>query len=226
MCNWFYINLQDSGSPIIELLIKFHDYLLLIDLMILVIIFYLILKVLLNRYINLFLKNQSIEIIWTVFPIIILILLALPSLKILYLIDEMYIPLISVKCLGHQWYWSYEYSDFINLNFDSYINKDLLNIRFRLLDVDNNLVLPINVQIRLLVSSVDVIHSFTVPSLGFKVDAIPGRINQVNLYINRPGLFYGQCSELCGTNHRFIPIVIESTNLDNFINWINYIILI
>ena len=226
MCNWFYINLQDSGSPIMELLIKFHDYLLLIDLMILVIIFYLILKVLLNRYINLFLKNQSIEIIWTVFPIIILILLALPSLKILYLIDEMYIPLISVKCLGHQWYWSYEYSDFINLNFDSYINKDLLNIRFRLLDVDNNLVLPINVQIRLLVSSVDVIHSFTVPSLGFKVDAIPGRINQVNLYINRPGLFYGQCSELCGTNHRFIPIVIESTNLDNFINWINYIILI
>ena len=138
----------------------------------------------------------------------------------------MYIPIISVKCLGHQWYWRNEYPDFINLNFDSYINRDLLNIRFRLLDVDNNLVLPINIQIRLLVRSVDVIHSFTIPSLGFKVDAIPSRINQVNLYINRPGLFYGQCSELCGANHRFMPIVIEATNLDNFINWINNIVLI
>lgn len=138
--------------------------------------------------------------------------------------DEIYNPILSVKRIGHQWYWRYEISDFKNVNFDSFILIDLNNLNlFRLLDVDNRLILPINLQIRILIRSDDVIHSFTVPSIGIKVDGIPGRINQLNLFINRPGLFFGQCSEICGTNHRFIPIVIESTNLKIFLNWINLI---
>lgn len=167
-------------------------------------------------------EGQLIEVIWTVVPIFILIFIAFPSLKILYLTDEINNPIISIKVVGHQWYWSYEYDDFGILNFDSFIldknNFDYSN--FRLLDVDNRLVLPINNQIRFLVSSLDVIHSFALPSLGVKIDAVPGRINQIRSLINRPGLYYGQCSEICGVNHRFIPIVIESVDIEKFIRWI------
>lgn len=145
--------------------------------------------------------------------------LAIPSLKILYLTDEINHPILSIKVLGHQWYWRYEYNDFKNLEFDSFIIK-FENNEFRLLDVDNRLILPIKNQIRLLVNSLDVIHSFAIPRLGLKVDAVPGRINQISICINRPGLYYGQCSEICGVNHRFIPIVIERTRLVNFLDWI------
>lgn len=170
---------------------------------------------------RLILEGQIIEIIWTVVPIIFLIFLAIPSLKILYLTDEINNPIISVKVIGHQWYWRYEYSDFKDIIFDSFIINNISKSRFRLLDVDNNIILPINNQIRLLINSSDVIHSFAIPSIGVKVDAVPGRINQIPLYIKRPGLYFGQCSEICGVNHRFIPIVIEATKLKYFINWIN-----
>ncbi len=124
---------------------------------------------------------------------------------------------------GHQWYWSYEYIDFNNhIEFDSYINQ-LDNNSFRLLDVDNRTTLPINTQIRTLVTANDVIHSWTIPILGVKTDATPGRLNQINFLLRRPGVYYGQCSEICGANHRFIPIVIERINLNSFISWIkNY----
>lgn len=191
--------------------------------MIVILIIYIIIYILINKNVNRFLyEGQIIEIIWTVIPVFILIFLAIPSLKILYLTDEINNPLISVKSIGHQWYWRYEYNDFLNINFDSFIlDKNDLEIRiFRLLDVDNHIVIPINTQIRILISSLDVIHSFTVPSAGIKVDAVPGRINQISINLNRPGLFFGQCSEICGVNHRFIPIVVESTRIENFINWI------
>jgi cytochrome c oxidase subunit 2 len=128
--------------------------------------------------------------------------------------------------MGHQWYWSYEYSDFINLEFDSYIipSSDLNDNSFRLLDVDNRTVIPYNTQIRTLISAADVLHSWTVPALGVKADAVPGRLNQVNFYSNRPGLFFGQCSEICGANHRFIPISIERVPPYIFINWVKKII--
>lgn len=163
-----------------------------------------------------------IEIIWTIIPAIVLIFIALPSLRLLYLLDEIRIPSITLKTIGHQWYWSYEYSDFINIEFDSYIIpvNDININNFRLLDVDNRIVLPINLKIRILISAADVIHSWTVPSLGVKVDGTPGRLNQTNFLINRPGLFFGQCSEICGANHSFIPIVIESVSLKFFINWV------
>nr|UZT67604.1 cytochrome c oxidase subunit 2 [Parnips nigripes] len=224
MNTWFNLMFQDSASPIMEWLFEFHDYTLLINLMITSVIIYMMIKISLNKFISLNIESQTIELVWTIFPMIILIFMAIPSLKILYLIDEMYLPLLTVKCLGHQWYWTYEIPNFMNLNIESFMSKDLNLNSFRLLDVDNRLVLPMNLQIRLLISSDDVIHSFTVPSLGIKTDGIPGRINQLNLFINRPGLFFGQCSEICGANHSFMPIVIESTNLKNFLNWVKIII--
>ena len=132
-------------------------------------------------------------------------------------------PSMSVLAEGHQWYWSYEYSDFNSVEFDSYITptNELKNNEFRLLDVDNRIVLPFNTQIRILVTAIDVIHSWTIPALGVKIDATPGRLNQSNFFINRSGLFYGQCSEICGANHSFIPIVIERTPINIFINWIS-----
>lgn len=163
-----------------------------------------------------------IELVWTIIPIIFLFFLAFPSLHLLYLRDEIKNPIFRIKVIGHQWYWSYEYGDFNNKIFDSYIVNNLNDKElFRLLDVDNYLVIPINCQIRFLVSSLDVIHSFTVPSLGIKVDAVPGRINQISIYIQRPGIYYGQCSEICGVNHRFMPIGLEVVNWDTFYYWVN-----
>ena len=135
--------------------------------------------------------------------------------------------MLSIKAIGNQWYWSYEYENFNNSDneFDSFIVKDEINeynnVNSRLLDVDNNLILPYNLETRLLITSIDVIHSFAIPRLGIKADALPGRLNQIILIINRPGLYYGQCSEICGVNHRFIPIVLESTNFKKFLLNIN-----
>nr|AZL93210.1 cytochrome c oxidase subunit 2 [Eupelmus sp. ZJUH_2016012] len=209
---------QDANSFIMENMIMFHDHAMLVIFMIISLILYILIFMLKNKLINHnLLDGQFIEIFWTIIPIIMLIFLAIPSLKILYLTDEINNPILSVKSIGHQWYWSYEYNDFYSLNFDSFMSFK----NFRLLDVDNHLVIPINSQIRLLISSADVIHSFTVPVLGMKVDAIPGRINQVSINLNRSGLFFGQCSEICGINHSFMPIVIEGTFVMKFMEWIN-----
>lgn len=138
----------------------------------------------------------------------------------------MYKPSVTIKTIGHQWYWSYEYSDFNNVEFDSYIipSNELNNNIFRLLDVDNRTVVPINSQVRNLITAADVLHSWTIPRLGVKADAVPGRLNQVNFYSTRPGVYFGQCSEICGANHRFMPIVVETSSSKNFINWIKKII--
>lgn len=224
MATWSNFNLQNRNSPLIEQIIFFHDHTLIILIIITILVGYLILRLFFNKYINRFLlEGQIIELIWTILPAITLIFIALPSLRLLYLLDELNNPLITLKSIGHQWYWSYEYSDFKNIEFDSYITpiNELNNNRFRLLDVDNRIILPINNQIRIIVTATDVIHSWTIPSLGVKVDANPGRLNQTNFFINRPGIFFGQCSEICGANHSFIPIVLERISIKNFINWIN-----
>nr|ADY25052.1 cytochrome c oxidase subunit II [Chilo suppressalis] len=224
MATWSNLNLQNGASPLMEQIIFFHDHTLIILIMITILIGYLMLNLFFNKYINRFLlEGQMIELIWTVIPAFTLIFIALPSLRLLYLLDELNNPLITLKSIGHQWYWSYEYSDFNNVEFDSYMipSKDLKNDNFRLLDVDNRVILPMNNQIRIMVTATDVIHSWTIPSMGVKVDANPGRLNQTNFFINRPGWYHGQCSEICGANHSFMPILIESIPLKNFINWIN-----
>uniref|UniRef100_A0A0C5AQN4 Cytochrome c oxidase subunit 2 n=2 Tax=Stichophthalma TaxID=224125 RepID=A0A0C5AQN4_9NEOP len=221
MATWSNFNFQNSASPLMEQIIFFHDHTLVILIMITILVSYLMLNLFFNKFINrLLLENQMIELIWTITPAITLIFIALPSLRLLYLLDELNSPLITLKSIGHQWYWSYEYSDFNNVEFDSYMNQ--FNYKnFRLLDVDNRVILPMNNQIRILVTATDVIHSWTIPSLGVKIDANPGRLNQTNFFINRPGIFFGQCSEICGANHSFMPILIESVSIKYFINWIN-----
>nr|WHS18943.1 cytochrome c oxidase subunit 2 [Argestina inconstans] len=222
MATWSNLNFQNSASPLMEQIIFFHDHTLIILIIITMLVSYLMISLFFNKYINRFLmESQMIELIWTILPAITLIFIALPSLRLLYLLDELNNPLITLKSIGHQWYWSYEYSDFNNVEFDSYmIQLDNKN-NFRLLDVDNRVILPMNNQIRILITATDVIHSWTVPSLGVKVDANPGRLNQTSFFINRPGIFFGQCSEICGANHSFMPIMIESVSIKNFINWIN-----
>nr|QLY89829.1 cytochrome c oxidase subunit II [Azelia cilipes] len=224
MSTWANLGLQDSSSPLMEQLIFFHDHTLMILVMITILVSYLMFMLFFNKYVNRFLLHgQTIEIIWTILPAIILLFIALPSLRLLYLLDEINEPSITLKAIGHQWYWSYEYSDFNNIEFDSYMipTNELPEGNFRLLDVDNRIMLPMNSQIRILVTAADVIHSWTIPALGVKVDGTPGRLNQTNFLINRPGLFYGQCSEICGANHSFMPIVIESIPVNYFIKWIS-----
>nr|YP_009694217.1 cytochrome c oxidase subunit 2 [Dytiscus sharpi]BBI93123.1 cytochrome c oxidase subunit 2 [Dytiscus sharpi] len=223
MATWSNLNLQDSASPLMEQLMFFHDHTLMILTMITILVGYLMFSLFFNSYINRYLlEGQTIEVIWTILPAIILVFIALPSLRLLYLLDEISNPWLTLKSIGHQWYWSYEYSDFKKLEFDSYMTptNELMNNGFRLLDVDNRIILPYNSQIRILVSAMDVLHSWTVPALGVKIDATPGRLNQTNFFMNRPGLFYGQCSEICGANHSFMPIVIESVPTNIFIKWI------
>nr|YP_010564756.1 cytochrome c oxidase subunit II [Graptomyza semicircularia]UZA61159.1 cytochrome c oxidase subunit II [Graptomyza semicircularia] len=223
MSTWANLNLQDSTSPLMEQLTFFHDHALMILVMITVMVSYMMFMLFFNKYNNRFLLHgQTIEVIWTILPTIILLFIAFPSLRLLYLLDEINEPSITLKSIGHQWYWSYEYSDFNNIEFDSYmIPSNELNMNsFRLLDVDNRIVLPMNSQIRIIVTAADVIHSWTIPTLGVKVDGTPGRLNQTNFFMNRPGLFYGQCSEICGSNHSFMPIVIESVPMNFFIKWI------
>lgn len=223
MATWSNLGLQDRASPIIEQLTFFHDHTLIILTIITILVGYVIITLRFNKFTNRYLlSGQLIEVIWTILPAIILVFIAIPSLRLLYLIDEIYNPSITLKTIGHQWYWSYEYTDFNKLEFDSYIipTTDLKQEEFRLLDVDNRIVLPLNTQVRVLVSAADVLHSWTVPALGIKIDATPGRLNQTRFLINRPGLFYGQCSEICGANHRFIPIVVERVPINYFINWI------
>nr|YP_010014991.1 cytochrome c oxidase subunit II [Crematogaster teranishii]QOI14040.1 cytochrome c oxidase subunit 2 [Crematogaster teranishii] len=221
--NTWLLSLQNSNSPTYDMMIFFHDFtmviLIFITLLILFIMMLLTTNKLTNRYL---LHGHLIELVWTIMPMFILIFIAIPSLKILYLTDEIHNNKLSIKSIGHQWYWSYEYSDFSSLEFDSFMipSNQLMPQEFRLLDVDNRCVLPFNFPIRILTTSLDVIHAWTIPSLGIKMDSTPGRLNQTMLFMNRPGLYFGQCSEICGINHSFMPIVIESTNFSNFKNWL------
>nr|UBU97883.1 cytochrome c oxidase subunit 2 [Myrmecophilus kubotai] len=223
MATWSDLNLQNSASPLMEQLTFFHDHTLLILIIITVMVSYIMTSMMFNKFINnLLLEGQLIEVVWTILPAITLIFIALPSLRLLYLLDESFEPLITIKTIGHQWYWSYEYMDLgSTLEFDSYMIPYMKNSNtFRLLDVDNRTILPMSIQIRMLITATDVIHSWTIPSLGIKTDANPGRLNQLNIMLQRPGLFFGQCSEICGANHSFMPIVIESVNPTSFTKWL------
>lgn len=216
------LGFQDAASPIIEELLHFHDHALVAVFLISILVLYIITTIITAKLTNTNLIDaQEIEIVWTIIPSIILIVIALPSLRILYLMDEISNPFITVKAIGHQWYWSYEYSDYEDVSFDSYITPttDLLPGQLRLLEVDNRIIVPINAPVRMLITAEDVLHSWAVPSLGVKTDAIPGRLNQTSFITSRPGLFYGQCSEICGANHSFIPIVIEAVPFQSFNSW-------
>jgi cytochrome c oxidase subunit 2 len=224
MPNWGQLIFQDAASSVILQLISFHDHTLLVLTLVLTVVGYAIAALIVNTHINRYIiEAQTIETVWTVLPALILLVLALPSLRILYITDEISQPSLTIKTIGHQWYWRYEYTDFIDVEIDSYIipTIDLIPGDYRLLEVDNRVVVPIQLEIRILITAADVIHSWTVPALGVKVDAIPGRLNQIGFTTSQPGVFYGQCSEICGANHSFIPIAVESINTNSFIKWIS-----
>lgn len=210
MPTWSALYFQNRRSPVIEQLIFFHDHTIVVIIIVIVLVGYLLGNAwfIMNYNLKIY-GGHELERIWTILPALFLLLIAFPSLRILYLIEEIEDPELRIKVIGHQWYWSYEYRDLRDKLFDSYILSEIIKPLFRLLNVDSVLVLPINTKIRIIVSRVDVIHSWTIPAEGIKVDAIPGRLNQIYLYFNRIGLFTGQCSEICGSNHRFIPIIIR-----------------
>nr|YP_009370149.1 cytochrome c oxidase subunit II [Pontoscolex corethrurus]ANJ60053.1 cytochrome c oxidase subunit II [Pontoscolex corethrurus] len=222
MSNWGQLMFQDAASLVMLQLISFHDHALLILTLVLTVVAYALSMVMINKHINRYLlEAQSVETIWTILPAIILLTLAIPSLRILYITDEVSQPSITIKTIGHQWYWSYEYTDFTNMEMDSYMipTNDLSIGDYRLLEVDNRLTVPLKLEVRMLITAADVIHSWTIPALGVKVDAVPGRLNQIGFSTMYPGVFYGQCSEICGANHSFMPIALESINTASFIKW-------
>lgn len=224
------IGFQDPATPVMEAITNFHNYAMLYLVFIITGVLW-ILGEIVSRYNSgktviahkYMVHGTILEIVWTITPAVILIGIAFPSFKLLYLMDEVIDPGITIKAVGHQWYWSYEYSDYIlqdgtRVEYDSYMvgTDDLEEGGIRLFEVDNRVVVPSNTHVRVVVTAADVIHSWAVPSLGVKVDGIPGRLNQTYFMANREGVYYGQCSELCGVNHAFMPIVVEVTDLAKY----------
>lgn len=218
------LRFQDSISPLIEQLSFFHNYSIRILTFIVCVVIYHLVRSYINFNINSnFQELHQLEIFWTIAPSLLLVILGVPSIKILYLLDEVYEPIITIKTKGFQWYWTYEYSDWANKQIRSFITTHS-SPNTRLLNTDNLLVLPIKTQIRNLITANDVLHSWSVPKLGIKIDAIPGRLNQLNFNIKYGGLFFGQCSEICGANHSFMPIALEIIPHQYFFNWITTIL--
>lgn len=229
------LGIQDPATPIAEGMIFFHNYLMFFLIVIGVFTFWMLYQIIINfnekahPTAKKFTHSSVLEIVWTLIPAFVLLLIAIPSFTLLYSLDEVIDPVVTLKVIGHQWYWSYEYSDYATLqggdtlNFDSYMipTSDLTTGAFRLLEVDNRVVLPIKTHIRVLITSADVLHSWAVPSFGIKMDATPGRLSQVSIFIKRRGVNYGQCSEICGVNHGFMPIVVVGVFKDQFTNWIS-----
>jgi cytochrome c oxidase subunit 2 len=223
------IGLQDAASPIMQDITGFHNFLLWVigAISAFVLILLLIIIVRFNARANptpsRTTHNTPIEIVWTIVPVIILALIAVPSFRLLFVQLDVPTPDLTVKATGKQWYWSYSYPDNGNFEFDSLMvaDKDLKAGQPRLLSVDNEMVVPVNKVVHVLVTGADVIHSFTVPSFGIRIDAVPGRINDTWFKATSEGMFYGQCSELCGKDHSFMPVAVRVVNDSDFTAWVD-----
>jgi heme/copper-type cytochrome/quinol oxidase subunit 2 len=239
--NEWQFGFQDPATPLMEGIIDLHHdlmyFLILIVIMVSFLLFEFIfgsytLKNVINKTIfhecNLLLPtkiqhNTLLEVIWTLIPCIILLVIAIPSFSLLYVIEDLNIIECTLKVIGNQWYWSYEFPcHLFEKKIDSVMisESDLLEGSLRLLEVDHRIILPIEKQLRLFITATDVLHSFAIPSLGVKIDACPGRLNQIALFIKRRGIYYGQCSEICGINHAFMPIVLEALDEQDFLQWL------
>jgi cytochrome c oxidase subunit 2 len=221
------LNFQAPASPVAEMIVSLHDLLLFITVAIsafvLVLMAYACIRYRASRHPvpSRRTHNSVLEIAWTAIPVLILVVIAIPSFKLLYFMDRVVDPEMTLKAIGRQWYWSYEYPDHGNFTFDAYMiaEQDLTEDQLRLYDVDNPVVLPVDTDIRLLTTASDVIHAWAMPALGVKMDAVPGKINETWVRINEPGIYYGQCSELCGDYHAFMPIKIEAVSKVDFEAW-------
>jgi cytochrome c oxidase subunit 2 len=221
------VNFQPAASPVAQMIESLHDLLLFITVAITAFVLALVayacirFRATRNPAPSRRTHNSVLEIAWTAIPVLILVVIAIPSFKLLYFMDRAVNPEMTLKAVGHQWYWSYEYPDNGNFTFDAYMiaDQDLQEGQLRLFDVDNPVVLPVDTDVRVLTTATDVIHSWAMPALGVKMDAIPGRMNETWLRIERPGVYYGQCSELCGDYHAFMPIKIEALSKEDFEAW-------
>lgn len=216
MIFWGIYSLQDALSVTIEQIVYFHDYLNIVIVIILCIVSYSLFFVLITKtYSSSIVADHLVERVWTILPIVVLIFLVYPSIYLLYLVDESRVEfLCTLKVIGHQWYWSYKMDGLFMLDIDSYMDADRA---VRLIDVDNRVVVPAQEHIRALITSSDVLHSWALPSLGVKIDAIPGRLNQFVFMVILNSIIHGQCREICGVNHSFIPIVLEAVSLSDLL---------
>lgn len=271
---FWQLGLQDPATPVMEGIIDFHNHLMIFILPITVFVMWLLYRCLhfysyhgntrlsLSVFDEYFTHSTLLEVVWTIVPALILMVIAVPSFALLYSMEESIQPSLTLKVVGHQWYWSYEYPEVhqleeldaeslkisdlppaeayykkVNLgsskqiyynaataehlNFDSYMvaDDDLIKGALRLLEVDRRVLLPEQTHVRVLVTAADVLHSWAVPSFGLKLDACPGRLNQTSLFVKRKGVYYGQCSEICGVNHGFMPIVVKVVSKYDFQLW-------
>ena len=223
------MNLQEPATPLMEQIVNFHDLLLivitLISLFVLGLLVYVIMKF--NEKANpnpsRTTHNTTIEVLWTVIPVVILVVIAVPSFKLLYKSDVIPKVDMTIKATGHQWYWNYEYVDHGNFSFDANMiaDEDLKEGQLRLLETDNRVVIPSNSVVRIQVTAADVLHAWTIPAFGQKIDAVPGRLNEIWIGpVKNEGVYYGQCSELCGIRHGFMPISVEVVSKEKFDAWI------
>lgn len=216
MIFWGNLSLQDALRVTIEQIVYFHDYLIIVIAIILSVVGYFLIFVLITKtYSRRIVADHLVERVWTILPIVVLIFLVYPSIYLLYLIDESRVEfLCTLKVIGHQWYWSYKIDGLLNIEIDSYIDADS---SVRLIDVDNRVIIPAQEYIRALITSADVLHSWALPALGVKIDAIPGRLNQFVFIVIMHSIIHGQCREICGVNHSFIPIVLEVVRLKDLL---------
>jgi cytochrome c oxidase subunit 2 len=219
---------QPAASPVMEWVDGFHDFLLVVITLISVFVLALMIYVFIkfnakaNPTPSRTTHNTTIEVLWTVIPIIILVVIAVPSFKLMYYADRAVDADMTLKVAGNQFFWTYEYPDHDELTFDAIMvdEADLKDGDLRLLTTDNAVVLPVDTTIRLLLTANDVIHAWAVPAFGVKMDAVPGRLNETWFRIDREGMYYGQCSELCGSNHGFMPIMVKAVSKDEFAAWV------
>jgi cytochrome c oxidase subunit 2 len=226
--NW-QMTFQEPVTDVMRQTVDLHNYMMIYMTLIVLVVLGLLIYVCVrfnekaNPVPDKFTHNVTIEVIWTVVPIIIIILVGAPALSFLRESFEPKNVDMTIKVVGHQWYWSYEYPDHGNFGFDSNIVKDedIKEGQYRLLEVDNPIVMPVDTTVKFLVTAADVIHDFAVPQFAIKTDAVPGRINHAWAKVNKIGTYYGQCSELCGVNHGFMPIKIHVVSKEDFESWIN-----
>jgi cytochrome c oxidase subunit 2 len=223
------LGFQDAHSPIMEQMILFHDFLLWVIFAISIFVLGLLLYAIVrfreskNPIPSKVTHNTLIEVLWTVVPVVILFVIGFFSLPLLYATDDTAEADLTIKAIGRQWYWSYEYPDHGDFTFDAFMvpEDELKEGQPRLLTTDEALVLPVGKKVRVLVTSSDVLHAFAMPALGSKIDAVPGRTNETWFEIDEPGMYYGQCSELCGSGHAFMPQMIRAVPEAEFDAWIN-----
>ncbi len=227
--NW-QLGLQEPASVTMERIDDFHDFVTIIATVIALFVMVLLLIVIFrfnekaNPKPSTTTHNLLLEVLWTAVPVIILVVIAIPSFKLMYFADRVEDPDMTLKIIGHQWYWSYEYPDHGNFTFDAnMVSEEEVAKDSKLkrnMDTDFRVVLPVGKKVQILMTADDVLHNWAVPAFGIKLDTVPGRLNETWVEINKPGVYYGFCSELCGVNHSYMPIVVEAVSPKDFEKWV------